>query len=148
MANPTIAIELTPKERALILRYGYPFDQIKAALLAMSSSKQIETVLLDEYEVDRLIGDLCLRSITRKAGSPCKPSSMISATASSTRSKRVTASWRYSEQTRRSCRHTPCRQHRAPPSMPNSDAYAKERQERKGVRGKKRGKEKVSGTVY
>ena len=67
MANPTIAIELTPKERALILRYGYPFDQIKAALLAMSSSKQIETVLLDEYEVDRLIGDLC-RSINHEEG--------------------------------------------------------------------------------
>ena len=28
MANPMLAIELTPKERALILRYGYPFDQI------------------------------------------------------------------------------------------------------------------------
>jgi len=67
MANPTIAIELTPKERALILRYGYPFDQIKEALLAVSSSKQIETVLLDEYEVDRLIGDLC-RSINHEEG--------------------------------------------------------------------------------
>ena len=59
MANPTFAIELTPRERALILRYGYPFDQIKGALLAVSSSKQIETVLLDEDEVERLIGDLC-----------------------------------------------------------------------------------------
>ena len=67
MANPTIAIELTPKERALILRYGYPFDQIKEALLAVSSNKRIETVLLDEYEVDRLIGDLC-RSINHKEG--------------------------------------------------------------------------------
>jgi hypothetical protein len=67
MANPTIAIQLTPKERALILRYGYPFDQIKEALLAVSSSKQIETVLLDEYEVDRLIGDLC-RSINHEEG--------------------------------------------------------------------------------
>lgn len=67
MANPTIAIELTPKERASILRYGYPFDQIKEALLAVSSSKQIETVLLDEYEVDRLIGDLC-RSINHEEG--------------------------------------------------------------------------------
>ena len=67
MANPTIAIELTPKERALILRYGYPFDQIKQALLAVSSSKQIETVLLDEYEVDQLIGNLC-RSINHEEG--------------------------------------------------------------------------------
>lgn len=67
MANPTIVIELTPKERKLILRYGYPFDQIKEALQAVSSSKQIETVLLDEYEVDRLIGDLC-RSINHEEG--------------------------------------------------------------------------------
>jgi hypothetical protein len=67
MANPTLAIELTPQERALILRYGYPFDQIKEALLAVSSSKQIETVLLDEYEVDRLIGALC-RSINHEEG--------------------------------------------------------------------------------
>ena len=36
-------------------------------MLAVSSSKQIETVLLDEYEVDRLIGDLC-RSINHKEG--------------------------------------------------------------------------------
>ena len=67
MANPTFAIELTPRERALILRYGYPFDQIKGALLAVSSSKQIETVLLDEDEVERLIGDLC-RSINHEEG--------------------------------------------------------------------------------
>jgi hypothetical protein len=67
MASPTIALELTPKERALILRYGYPFDQIKGALLAVSSSKRIETVLLDEDEVDRLIGDLC-RSINHEEG--------------------------------------------------------------------------------
>lgn len=67
MANPLLAIELTPKERALILRYGYPFDQIKDALLAVSSSKHIETVFLDKYEVDRLIGDLC-RSINHEEG--------------------------------------------------------------------------------
>ena len=67
MANATIDIQLTPKERALILSYGYPFDQIKQALMAVSSSKQIETVALDEFEVDRLIGDLC-RSINHEEG--------------------------------------------------------------------------------
>ena len=39
MAKATIDIQLTPKERALILRYGYPFDQIKDALLAVASSQ-------------------------------------------------------------------------------------------------------------
>ena len=67
VANPTIAIQLTPKERALILRYGYPFDQIKQALMDVSSSKRIETVLLDAFEVNQLIGDLC-RSINHEEG--------------------------------------------------------------------------------
>lgn len=64
-----IHMELTPGERALILRYGYPFDQIKQALLAVSSSKRVERVSLDEDEVDRLIGDLC-RSINHEEGGP------------------------------------------------------------------------------
>lgn len=62
-----IDIEFTPRERTLILRYGYPFDQIKSALLAVASSKRVETVSLDEHEVDRLIGDLC-RSINHEEG--------------------------------------------------------------------------------
>lgn len=62
-----IDIEFTPRERALILRYGYPFDQIKAALLAVRSSKRVETVSLDEHEVGWLIGDLC-RSINKEEG--------------------------------------------------------------------------------
>ena len=67
MANRTIDTELTPKERALILRYGYPFDRIKKALVAVASSKEVETVSLDAYEVDLLIGDLC-RSINHEEG--------------------------------------------------------------------------------
>ena len=96
MAN--IEIELTPKERALILRYGYPFDQIKQALMAVSSSKQVETGLLDEFEVDKLIGDLC-RSINhdKKADSPCNHNSMTSAIASNTLSKPATANSKCSE---------------------------------------------------
>ena len=67
MPNATIDIELTPKEHDLIPRYGYPFDQIKQALLAVSSSNRVETVSLDEFEVDWLIGDLC-RSINHEEG--------------------------------------------------------------------------------
>jgi hypothetical protein len=61
--------EFTPRERALILRYGYSFDQIKEALQAVASSKRIEIVSLDEFEVERLIGDLC-RSINHEEGCP------------------------------------------------------------------------------
>ena len=67
MHRPTIDIELTPKERALILRYGYPFDRIKQALMDVSTSKRIENVSLDIFEVEQLIGDLC-RSINHEEG--------------------------------------------------------------------------------
>jgi len=62
MHREVIDIELTPEERALILRYGYPFDRIRTALAACQSSPRIETVPVDVFELERLIGDLC-RSI-------------------------------------------------------------------------------------
>ena len=58
MVRETIDIELTPTERALLLRYGYPFAQIERALKACSASKAIETVPMDRLELERLIGDL------------------------------------------------------------------------------------------
>jgi hypothetical protein len=58
MARETIDIELTPTERSLLLRYGYPFDQIERALKACSASQAIETVAMDRFELERLIGDL------------------------------------------------------------------------------------------
>ena len=58
MARDTIDIELTPTERSLLLRYGYPFAQIERALKACSASKSIETVPMDRFELERLIGDL------------------------------------------------------------------------------------------
>jgi hypothetical protein len=58
MVRETIDIELTPIERSLLLRYGYPFDQIEQALRACSASKAIETVPMDRFELERLIGDL------------------------------------------------------------------------------------------
>jgi len=58
MARKTIDIELTPIERALLLRHGYPFAQIEQALKACSASKAIETVPMDRFELERLIGDL------------------------------------------------------------------------------------------
>jgi hypothetical protein len=62
MHREVIDIELTPAERALILRYGYPFDRIRTALEACQASQGIKTVPIDVFELERLIGDLC-RSI-------------------------------------------------------------------------------------
>jgi hypothetical protein len=47
MAGQTIEIQLTPKERSLLLRYGYPFEQIEKALKGCESSRKIEIVPLD-----------------------------------------------------------------------------------------------------
>ena len=58
MARDTIDIQLTPTERSLLLRYGYPFDQIEQALKARSTSKAIEIMPMDRFELERLIGDL------------------------------------------------------------------------------------------
>ena len=62
MARETIDIQLTPEERSLLLRYGYPFERIEQALKACESSREIEIVPMDCFELERLIGDVC-RSI-------------------------------------------------------------------------------------
>ena len=62
MERETIDIQLTPKERTLLRRHGYPFQQIEQALKACESSRDIEIVPMDCFELERLIGDVC-RSI-------------------------------------------------------------------------------------
>lgn len=48
------------EERSLLLRYGYPFDQIRQALEACPSSDDIELVPLNSFELERLIGDVSI----------------------------------------------------------------------------------------
>jgi hypothetical protein len=69
MARDTIDLQLTPTERSLLLRYGYPFPQIERALKARSASKAVEIVPLDRFELERLIGDLSC-SINDRNGGP------------------------------------------------------------------------------
>ena len=59
MAENFIEVQLTPAERSLLLRYGYPFEQIEHALKACESSDDIEIIPMDPFELERLIGDLC-----------------------------------------------------------------------------------------
>lgn len=59
MARRTIKVQLLPEERQLILKYGYPFERIEAALLKVADSARIEIVPMDEFELGQLIGDLC-----------------------------------------------------------------------------------------
>ena len=62
MKRGTIEIQLTPEERFLLLRHGYPFERIEHALKACEASSDIEIVPMDCFELERLIGDMC-RSI-------------------------------------------------------------------------------------
>ena len=48
----TERIQLTPDERELILRHGYPFDRLSRALRRHSSSAAIRTISTDEHEPD------------------------------------------------------------------------------------------------
>jgi len=62
MPREMIEIPLTPEERSLLLRYGYPFEQIERALKACGASPDVEIIPLDRFELEHLIGDVC-RSI-------------------------------------------------------------------------------------
>lgn len=67
MPREMIEIPLTPAERSLLLRYGYPFEQIERALKASEPSPDVEIVPLDRFELEYLIGDVC-RSINHMTG--------------------------------------------------------------------------------
>ena len=68
MAREMIDMQLTANERSLLLRYGYPFDQIREALEACASSADIEIVSMDSFELERLIGDVSISINQMKGG--------------------------------------------------------------------------------
>lgn len=68
MPRDAIEMTLTPKERSLLLRYGYPFPEIQSALQACSRSKKIKTVPIGRFELEQLIGNLCYSINRAKPG--------------------------------------------------------------------------------
>ena len=68
MARDSITIRLTPAERSLLLRYGYPFEQSEAALEACAKSQDIERVPIDRFNLEHLIGNLCYAINRMKLG--------------------------------------------------------------------------------
>jgi hypothetical protein len=68
MARDGITIRLTPAERSLLLRYGYPFEQSEAALKACAGSQGIEHVPIDRFNLEQLIGNLCYSINRMKPG--------------------------------------------------------------------------------
>lgn len=69
MSNTTIPIELTPEDRSLLLRYGYPHEPIERELLACEGSDSIVFVPMDSFYLEKLIGDLCYSINRMKSGS-------------------------------------------------------------------------------
>jgi hypothetical protein len=59
MARDTIDVQLLQEERALILKYGYPFEKIKSALRQSPDDHIFVTVAMPTFELNKLIGDLC-----------------------------------------------------------------------------------------
>lgn len=59
MRRHKIKLQLTPEERSLLLDYGYPFERFREALKACEASPNAEIVPIDDFELERLIGDLC-----------------------------------------------------------------------------------------
>jgi hypothetical protein len=64
-----LEIELLPKERKLLLKYGYPYDDARQQLEKMVASKQvIETMVISRYYLNQMIGDLCYSINKRTKG--------------------------------------------------------------------------------
>lgn len=55
MKRETVEIQLTPEERTLLLRHGYPFERIKHALKVCEASPDIEIIPMDGFELEYLI---------------------------------------------------------------------------------------------
>ena len=54
----TIDVELSARDRRLILDYGYPFPRIESAVKECPDDPTVEVVALDRIELKRLIADL------------------------------------------------------------------------------------------
>ena len=54
-----IDVQLTPEERSLILQHGYPFPNVRAAIEGCRTDT-IETIPIDDFELERLLADLCI----------------------------------------------------------------------------------------
>ena len=64
----TVDVELSPRDRQLILDYGYPFDRIEAAIEEYRDRPNWEIVALDRFELEWLIGDLSYSINKRTTG--------------------------------------------------------------------------------
>ena len=50
-------VQLTQREVNLLLRYGYPFEEIEAQLRACNDPKRTNTIQIGVLNIEHLIGD-------------------------------------------------------------------------------------------
>lgn len=58
MSELSEQIELTFEHRALLLKYGYPFDRLEASLRRWPRGQALRRVRMSRGELQRLIGEL------------------------------------------------------------------------------------------
>jgi len=51
-------IKLDQFERELILKYGYPFPELREKLKSLANSEQPESITLSRVDIDMITGDL------------------------------------------------------------------------------------------
>lgn len=100
MAREVIDMQLTANEQSLLLRYGYPFDQIREALEACASNADIEIVPMDSFELERLIGDVSISINQMKGAEPSRASCWVCVSVSNMPNKPATACWKHSDRQR------------------------------------------------
>lgn len=52
------SVQLTQREVNLLLRYGYPFEEIQAQLNACKNRQGTHTLKISDFDLSHLIGDL------------------------------------------------------------------------------------------
>lgn len=76
MTSATINVQLVREDRDLILKYGYPFEQIKASLREFPAGHDYATIPMPRFELKHLIGDLC-RSLNHDEIEPAHMQTVI-----------------------------------------------------------------------
>jgi len=67
--SDALEIELLPKERKLLLKYDYHYEDARQQLEMIVKSKQvIETLVISRYYLNQMIGNLCYSINKRTKG--------------------------------------------------------------------------------
>lgn len=68
-----VEIKLTPKERELILKYGYPFRNEAQQLEEMANDKRSRKLHISEYYLEQLVGNLSISINEMNERNPVQP---------------------------------------------------------------------------